>query len=104
MENRNGLVVAAQGQQAATVAEREAALEMLDERVMGRRISAATAEDHAGSGHAVSGREIRRGAADRGVAPHVSEYTKGKESGQERLTDSGTERPAARHQSAEDAS
>ena len=34
MENRNGLVVAAEASQAATVAEREAALEMLD-RVLG---------------------------------------------------------------------
>jgi hypothetical protein len=33
IENRNGLVVAAEATQAATVAEREAALRMLDQTV-----------------------------------------------------------------------
>ena len=65
------------GQPAATVAEREAALKMLDRTVAPKEKRKRRAEDHAGSGHAVSGRRFCAGLRDREVAPHVSEYVKG---------------------------
>jgi hypothetical protein len=54
-ENRNGLVVAAEATLAATVAEREAALNVGPDGGR-RRANATGAEDHAGRRHAVPGR------------------------------------------------
>ncbi len=59
MENRNGLVVAAEASQAATVAERETALELLDRRWLAKhKRQRGEQQDHAGRRHAVSGRGI----------------------------------------------
>ena len=77
MENRNGLVVAAQASCSGTAAEREAALAMLDE-VM-------EPKDQRGPGQAVTlgadtqyqGAKFVAALRARSVAPHVSEYTKG---------------------------
>ncbi len=62
MENRNGLVVAAEASQAATAAEREAAAGDAGPGA-GPKDKRGRAEDHAGSRHAVSGREIHAGVA-----------------------------------------
>ena len=84
MENRNGLVVAAQASLAGTVAEREVALAMLDR--LREEEPAAGEEDHAGRRHSVPGSSVYRGAAGAPVAPHVSEYEKG-DLGKNTLTD-----------------
>jgi IS5 family transposase len=84
-ENRNGLVVAAEASLAATVAEREAALRMLDRVVKPKpqredkkiTLSADTQYQEA---------EFIEALRKRKVAPHVSEYVKGN-LGKNSLTD-----------------
>jgi transposase len=76
MENRNGLVVAAEASLAATIAERETALKLLDRAVgpkhkrKGKKITlgADTQYQEAGFIH---------GLRKRQVAPHISEYAEG---------------------------
>lgn len=80
MENRNGLVVAAQASCAATVAEREAALEMLDQVVEPKDQRAPEAEITLGADTQYQDEKLIAALRERGVAPHVSEYTKGKAS------------------------
>jgi transposase len=80
MENRNGLVVAAQASCAATAAERQSALEMLDEVVGGREQRAPEAEVTLGADTQYQDEKFIAALRERGVAPHVSEYTKGKAS------------------------
>jgi transposase len=77
MENRNGLVVAAQASPSATAAEREVALVMLDQvvepksrRPPGQAITLGADTQYQDEKFITA---LREGA----VAPHVSEYTKG---------------------------
>lgn len=77
IENRNGLVVAAEASQAATVAEREAALRLLDRTVGARDRRAAENKITVGADTQYQEAEFIQGLRDRQVAPHVSEYTKG---------------------------
>ena len=77
MENRNGLGVAAQASCAGTAEERAAALAMLDE-VLGRRGQRATeAEITLGADTQYPDPTFIAALRTRGVAPHISEYTKG---------------------------
>jgi len=80
MENRNGLVVGAQASCAATSAEREAALEMLDEVVGLQAEQACQREVTLGADTQYQDEKFIAALRQRGVAPHVSEYTKGKAS------------------------
>jgi transposase len=77
MENRNGLVVAAQASCAATTAEREAAVEMLD-RV--RSSEPGEAAMTLGADTQYQDAKFIAALRERGVAPHVSEFTQGKAS------------------------
>lgn len=75
IENRNGLVVAAEASLAATVAEREAALRMLDRTVAPK----AERQTTLGADTQYQEAEFVQSLRDREVAPHVSEYVKGNE-------------------------
>ena len=77
MENRNGLVVAAQASCASTAAEREAALAMVDEVVGPREQRPPEAQITLGADTQYQDPKFVAALRDRGVAPHVSEYTKG---------------------------
>ena len=76
MENRNGLVVAAKASQAATVAERETALELLD-RVLGPKEQRGERKITLGADTQYQEDGFVQALRDRGVAPHVSEYVQG---------------------------
>jgi transposase len=80
MENRNGLVVAAQASCSSTAAEREAALEMLDQVVKPPAQRASEGEVTLGADTEYQDEKFIAALRERGVAPHVSEYTKGKAS------------------------
>ena len=80
MENRNGLVVGAQASCASTVAEREAALAMLDQVVKPPAQSASPAKLTLGADTEYQDEKFIAALRERGVAPHVSEYRKGKAS------------------------
>ncbi len=87
MENRSGLIVAAEATQAATVAEREAAIRLLD-----RALPAADARkpEHAitlGADTQYQDAGFVQKLRERQVAPHVSEYTKGANLGKNSLTE-----------------
>ena len=73
MENRNGLVIAAEASLAGTDAERASALRLLDRAVAGRRGTRLTL----GADTQYQAAEFIAGLRDRGVAPHVSEYVHG---------------------------
>jgi transposase len=77
MENRNGLVVAAEATQAATVAEREAALRMLDRTVAAKPERKPEQQITLGADTQYQEAEFIQALRERGVAPHVSEYTQG---------------------------
>lgn len=76
MENRNGLVVAAEASLAATVAEREVALKLLDRVILpsnkrkGKKITL-------GADTQYQEEKFIQGLRKRKVAPHVSEYVEG---------------------------
>jgi len=75
IENRHGLVVAAQATQSSTTAEREAALAMLDER--GRspeRVSEPTPPITLGADKLYQEERFIEGLRARQVIPHVAEY------------------------------
>jgi transposase len=76
-ENRNGLVVAAEATQAATVAEREAALRMLDRTVAPKEKRAPEQQITLGADTQYQEEGFVQGLRDREVAPHLSEYVKG---------------------------
>jgi transposase len=80
MENRNGLAVAARASCAATAAERAAALEMLDEVVGRKDQRAPEAEVTLGADTQYQDEKFIAALRERAVAPHVSEYAKGKAS------------------------
>jgi transposase len=77
MENRNGLVVAAQASCSSTAAEPEAALEMLDQVVKPLAQRGSEAEVTRGADTQYQDGKFIAALRERGVAPHVSEYTKG---------------------------
>lgn len=77
MENRSGLVVAAEVTQSATVAERAAALKMLDAAVAPPSERAAELEITLGADTQYQEAKFIEGLREREVAPHVSEYVKG---------------------------
>jgi transposase len=92
-ENRNGLVVAAEASLAATVAEREKALALLD------RVVAPKSERHSeqqitlGADTQYQDEKFVQALRDRAVAPHVSEYTQGNNMGKNSLTDKERQDP-----------
>src|SRR5579863_1893310 len=77
MENRNGLVVAAEASLAATVAEREMALKLLDRTVGPKEKRKAEQKITLGADTQFQQEGFVQGLRDREVAPHVSEYVKG---------------------------
>jgi transposase len=77
MENRNGLVVAAEASLAATVGEREVALKLLDRTVAPRPERKAEQRITLGADTQFQEEGFVQGLRDREVAPHVSEYVKG---------------------------
>jgi transposase len=86
MENRNGLVVAAEASQAATAAEREAALKLLDRVVPPKAKRQPDQEITLGADTQYQEAEFIEDLRQREVAPHVSEYVKGN-LGKNSLTD-----------------
>jgi len=77
MENRNGLVVAAEASLAATVAEREVALKLLDRTVKPKQERNPGQTITLGADTQFQEEGFVQGLRDREVAPHVSEYVKG---------------------------
>jgi transposase len=77
IENRNGLVVAAEATLAATVAEREAALRMLDYTVAPKDKRKPEQKITLGADTQYQEEKFVQDLRDREVAPHVSEYVKG---------------------------
>src|SRR5450631_1384784 len=75
IENRNGLVVAAEATQAATVAEREAALRMLDRTVAPKDKRSPKQKTTLGADTQFQDEKFVQDLRDREVAPHISEYT-----------------------------
>jgi hypothetical protein len=76
-ENRNGLVVAAEATLAATVAEREAALRMLDRTVAAKDQRDPEQKMTLGADTQYQDEKFVQDLRDRDVAPHVSEYVEG---------------------------
>jgi hypothetical protein len=85
-ENRNGLVVAAEASLAATVAEREKALVLLD-RVVGPKSQREEKQVTLGADTQYQEEKFIEALRERQVAPHVSEYTQGANMGKNSLTD-----------------
>jgi transposase len=85
-ENRNGLVVAAEATQAATVAEREAAIRMLDRTVAAKDKRDPEQKITLGADTQYQEEKFVQDLRDREVAPHVSEYVEGN-LGKNSLTD-----------------
>ncbi len=77
MENRNGLVVAAEASLAATVAEREAALAMLERTVAAKEQRKPEQEITLGADTQYQEEKFVEQLREREVAPHVSEYVQG---------------------------
>lgn len=86
IENRNGLVVSAEASLAATVAEREAALRMLDRTGVANQDRRAGREATLGADTQYQEAGFVQALRDREVAPHISEYVKGNQ-GKNSLTD-----------------
>jgi IS5 family transposase len=76
IENRNGLVVAAEASLAATIAEREMALALLD-RVVGPKEERTEKKITLGADTQYQEEKFIEALRQREVAPHVSEYVKG---------------------------
>ncbi len=76
MENRNGLVVAAAASLSATIAEREAALQLLD-RVIAPRHQRGERKITLGADTQYQEETFLAALRQREVAPHISEYTQG---------------------------
>jgi transposase len=92
IENRNGLVVAAEATQAATVAERDAALRMLDQTVKAKHKRRPEQKITLGADTQYQEKDFVQGLRDRDVAPHISEYVKGN-TGKNSLTDEERQDP-----------
>lgn len=74
MENRNGLVVAAQATLAGNASEREAAVSMLDRTLTPRNQREPEQNITLGADTLYQDSQFVQDLRDRGVAPHVSEY------------------------------
>jgi len=77
MENRNGLAVAAQASCAGTAEERTAALTMLEEVVPPSASRASEPPITLGADTQYQDPTFIAALRDRGIAPHISEYTQG---------------------------
>jgi transposase len=77
LENRSGLAVAAQASCSGTAAERAAALAMLDEVVRPQEARPPEQAVTLGADTEYQDEKFIAALRERGVAPHVSEYTKG---------------------------
>ena len=76
MENRNGLIVAAEASQSSNAAERDIALKMLD-RVIGSKWKRLNKKITLGADTSYQDRGFVQELRERRVAPHISEYMKG---------------------------
>jgi transposase len=76
MENRNGLIVAAEASQSSNAAERHVALKMLD-RVVGSKWKRLNKRVTLGADTSYQEQEFIQALRERKVAPHVSQYVKG---------------------------
>ena len=76
MENRNGLIVAAQASQSSNAAERHEALKMLD-RVVGDKWKRLDKRITLGADASYQEKEFIEALRERKVAPHIHEYLKG---------------------------
>jgi transposase len=77
MENRHGLVVAAEASPSATVAEREVALRLLDRVIEEKDKRGPETKITLGADTQYQEEKFIQALRERAVAPHVSEYTKG---------------------------
>jgi transposase len=77
MENRNGLVVAAEASQSATVAEREVALQLLDRAIAAKGNRPSEQAITLGADTQYQEMTFIESLREREVAPHISEYVKG---------------------------
>jgi transposase len=87
MENRNGLVVAAEASQSATNAERAVALKMIDELLHHDQPSNAEREYTLGADKQYQDPQFIADLRERHVAPHVAEYERGINLNKNSLTD-----------------
>ncbi len=76
MENRNGLIVAAEASQSSNAAKRDIALKMLD-RVIGSKWKRLNKKITLGADTSYQDRGFVQELRERRVAPHISEYMKG---------------------------
>ena len=76
MENRNGLIVAAEASLSSNAAEREVALSMLDS-VIGSKWKRLDKDITLGADAAYQEKHFVQGLRERKVAPHIHEYRKG---------------------------
>ena len=76
MENRNGLIVAAEASQSSNAAERHVALTMLD-RVVGSKWKRLGKRITLGADASYQEEEFIQALRERKVAPHIHEYVKG---------------------------
>ncbi len=76
MENRNGLIVAAEASQSSNAAERRVALQMLD-RVIGSKWKRLNKRVTLGGDALYQERSFIQELRERKVAPHIHEYSKG---------------------------
>jgi hypothetical protein len=77
MENRNGLVVGAEASQSATNAEREVAVDLLDQVVVTAPQRSPEQQITLGADTQYQDEKFIDALRQRTVAPHVSEYVKG---------------------------
>jgi transposase len=77
IENRNGLVVAAEASQAATAAEREVGLKLLDRTVAQKEERKPELQITVGADTQYQEAKFVEDLRQREIAPHVSEYAKG---------------------------
>jgi transposase len=86
-ENRNGLVVAAEASLAATIAERDTALALLDRVVEPKDKRRPEQQITLGADTQYQEEKFIEALRERAVAPHVSEYTQGSNMGKNSLTE-----------------
>jgi transposase len=86
MENRNGLVVAAEASQSATNAERETALSMLDDVLCKEQARNPEYQSTLGADKQYQDQQFIEGLRARQVAPHIAEYESGNNLGKNSLT------------------
>jgi len=87
IENRNGIVVAAEATPAATVAERQAALDMIDAAIAPRHERRPEQKMTLGADTQYQESKFVEALRQREIAPHVSEYTAGQNMARNSLTE-----------------